>query len=76
DDDGAVHPHIGVAEEAPTIRGIASILVNALDGCTTEDIASVPSDLVEKLGLHQVLRMNRTVGVAALVGRLKKQAAA
>lgn len=76
DDEGRVHPHIGVAEEAPTIAGIGSILVNALDGCTQAEIAAVPSDLVEKLGLHKVLRMNRSVGVAALVGRLKAQAAA
>ena len=76
DDEGRVHPHIGVAEEAPTIAGIAGILVKALDGCTQAEIAAVPNDLVEKLGLHQVLRMNRSVGVAALVTRLKHQAAA
>ncbi|MEM8883175.1 MAG: SufE family protein [Planctomycetota bacterium] len=67
--------YIDVAEEAPTIRGIAGVLVRALDNAPKRDFEALPDDLIATLGLQQVLRMNRAVGVAALVGRIRRAAA-
>jgi cysteine desulfuration protein SufE len=74
-EDDTLHLFIDVAEEAPTIRGIAGILVSALDGAPRAAYAELPTDLVTALGLEDVLRMNRRVGVAALVSRIRRGAA-
>ena len=71
-DDGTRRLFIKVAEEAPTIRGIAGVLVEALDGAVSEAFEAVPDDLIGALGLQDILRMNRVVGIAALVGRIRK----
>ena len=73
-EDGTRRLYIKVAEEAPTIRGIAGILVAALDGKRRADFEAIPDDLVGKLGLQDLLRMNRAVGIAALVGRIRRAA--
>jgi cysteine desulfuration protein SufE len=65
---------IDVAEEAPTIRGFAGILTKALDGRPREEWREIPDDLVNRLGLSGVIRMNRLVGIAALLGRLRAAA--
>jgi cysteine desulfuration protein SufE len=73
--DDTLRLFIDVAEEAPTIRGIAGILVEALDGAPRAAYAELPTDLVAALGLEDVLRMNRRVGVAALAARIRRGAA-
>jgi len=74
-EDGTLRLFIQVAEEAPTIRGIAGILVAALDGKDRADFEAIPDDLIAALGLQQILRMNRVVGIAALVARIRRAAA-
>ena len=74
--DGTTRLYIDVAEEAPTIRGLAGILVDAYDGAPRERFDSLPDDLVNALGLGDVIRMNRVVGVAALVARIRRAVAA
>ncbi|NJL31267.1 MAG: SufE family protein [Phycisphaerales bacterium] len=61
-----------VAEEAPTIRGLISIMVHGLDGATPEEVQALPGDLLAKLGLSGVIRMNRAVGLAAMIARIRK----
>jgi len=74
-DDGVVHIHADVAEEAPTVRGFVSLLVKALEGASADEVEALPNDLVDRLKLSEVLRMNRTVGLAAVLGRIKREAA-
>ena len=71
---GTLRLYLDVAEEAPTIRGFAGILTKALDGRPKEEWRAIPDDLVNRLGLGGVIRMNRLVGIAALVGRLRAAA--
>lgn len=71
DDDRKTHLFIEVAEEAPTIQGFAGILKKCLDGAPPEEVASFPADLIAPLGLSDVIRMNRVVGLSALVARVK-----
>ncbi len=74
-ENGAGHLYVDVAEEAPTVKGILSILIHAYDGAALRDLAQAPSDLVNRLGLSRILRMNRAIGVSAIIGRIKRQAA-
>ncbi len=69
-----VRLYADVAQEAPTIRGLVSILVHALDGATAEQVRAVPGDLLAKLGLDGAIRMNRVVGLAAMIGRIRRAA--
>lgn len=74
-DDGSFRLHIHVGEEAPTIKGFLSILVAAYDGADPRDVGSMPANLVERLGLTGVIRMNRMIGLDAIMGRIRRGAA-
>jgi cysteine desulfuration protein SufE len=65
-----------VAREAPTVRGFVSLLVMALDGGPVAAAAALPIDLLHSLKLDEVLGMTRTQGLSAIVGRLRRGAAA
>ena len=41
---GGIHFYFDIPKQSPTVRGLASILLNGLDGCTLEEIISVPAD--------------------------------
>ena len=69
---GAVTLHADVAEESPTVKGFVSILVEALSGASAADLAAIPGDLVDRLGLGDALRMTRSMGLSAIVARLKR----
>lgn len=71
-----VHLILDVAEEAPTIKGFLSIIVQAFDHHPACEIAALPLDLVNRLGLSSVIRMNRAHGIAAIITRIRNDAAA
>jgi cysteine desulfuration protein SufE len=73
---GSVRLRIAVAEEAPTVKGILSIIVHAYDRSTPAQIATIPADLLSRLGLSSCIRMNRAVGLNAIIARIKREAAA
>jgi cysteine desulfuration protein SufE len=71
---GRLALYLHVAEEAPTIQGFAGILVEALNDAPVEDYEGLPDDLVDRLGLGEVIRMNRRIGIAALLARIRAAA--
>lgn len=71
---GTLHIHADVGPEAPTVRGFVSLLVRGLEGASCEEIQQVPNDLVHQLGLNDLLRMNREVGLSAVLSRIKREA--
>ncbi len=73
--DGKLRLHVDVAEEAPTVKGLLAILVEAYDNAPADEVMAMPDDLLNRLGLDQLLRMNRAVGFSAMVGRVKREAA-
>ena len=68
--------HADAPREAPTVRGFVSLLARGIQGAKPEEIASVPSDLLDRLGLSEALGMTRMQGLSAMIGRLKRMAAA
>ena len=74
--DGKVHIHADVPPESPTVRGFVSLLARALDGAAPAEVARVPDDLLDQLGLTETLGMTRTQGLTAILGRVKRAAAA
>ncbi len=74
-EDGGLHIHVDVAEEAPTVKGILSIVVDAYEGAPPEEAERLPDDLLERLCLTNVIRMNRALGLRAITGRIRRRAA-
>jgi len=71
-----VHLILDVAGEAPTIKGFLSIILQAFDHHPAHEIVALPLDLVNRLGLSSVIRMNRAHGIAAIITRIRNGAAA
>jgi cysteine desulfuration protein SufE len=73
---GRVHIHADVPRESPTVRGFISLLARALEGAAPEDVANLPDDLLDQLGLTETLGMTRTQGLTAILQRIKRSVAA
>ena len=75
-EDGKVHIHADVPRESPTVRGFISLLARTLEGAAPEDVAKIPDDLLDQLGLSETLGMTRTQGLTAILQRIKRSVAA
>ena len=61
--------------EAPTTRGFASILAEALDGRTVGEVLDTPETVTGELGLAEVVSPLRLNGMAGMLARIKRQLA-
>jgi len=73
--DGPLEMHADVADEAPTVKGVLSIIIDAFHGRPPSDVRALPTDLISKLGLSRHIRMQRAVGLNAIIGRIRNRAA-
>lgn len=62
--------------EAPTVRGFVALLAREIKDASPKDVAAIPSDLLDRLRLTELLGMTRMQGLTAIVGRIKRMAAA
>lgn len=60
-----------VPSESPTVRGIISVLLNALDGRPIQEIEEIPTDLLYRLGLQNKIGSVRLLGINAILIRLR-----
>jgi cysteine desulfuration protein SufE len=72
---GGMYFYFNVPQESPTVRGLAAILGDGLDGATPEQVLSVPNDFYLPMELHRVLTMQRMNGFAAILAHMKRLAA-
>ncbi len=61
-----------VAPEAPTVKGFVAILAAAVNGRPAEEVAAIPDDLLERLGLAPVLGILHARGLQAITARIKR----
>ncbi|MEM8532961.1 MAG: SufE family protein [Chloroflexota bacterium] len=66
--------YFDVPEEAPTVRGYASVLSQALHGLTPEQVLALPTTFFEDMGLQKVLSPQRLNGITALLAHVKRLA--
>ena len=59
--------------EAPTTRGFAGILHAGLDGLTADQVLATPGEFSSQLGLQDLVSPLRLRGMAAMLGRIKRQ---
>lgn len=74
--EGGVVLHADAPREAPTVRGFVSLLARGLEGAAPADVAALPPDLLDQLGLSEALGMTRMHGLTAMIGRLRRMAGA
>jgi cysteine desulfuration protein SufE len=68
-----VHLFFSAPAEAPTTRGFASILHEALDGKTAEQVLAVDEDFANRIGLAEAVSPLRMRGMRAMLHRIKRQ---
>ena len=69
----SVSLYFSAPPEAPTTRGFAGVLQEGLDGLPAAQILAVPDDVPERLGLTRAITPLRMRGMAAMLGRIKRQ---
>ena len=74
-EDDTVHLRADVPREAPTARAFTSIMVEAFDGATPEEVANAPDDVLHQLALNDLLGAQRTRGLSAIYRRIKNEVA-
>lgn len=65
--------HFDAPPEAPTTRGFAGILAEGLSGSSPAEVLETPDDFYQEMGLAEVISPLRLRGMAAMLGRLKRQ---
>ena len=71
--DATVHLFFDAPREAPTTRGFAGILHTGLDGLGADEVLATPAEFTGQLGLQELVSPLRLRGMAAMLGRIKRQ---
>ena len=72
--DGGVHFHLDIPAQSPTVRGLASILGNGLNGSTPEEIITVPGDFFLPMNLQEAVSQQRLTGFMGVLAHMKQEA--
>ena len=72
-DDGIVF-HVDCPPQSPTVRGLASILFNGLNGSSLEEILSVPADFFLPMKLEEAVSQQRLNGFIGVLAHMKQAA--
>ena len=72
--DGGVHFYLDIPAQSPTVRGLASILGNGLNGSTPEEIISVPGDFFLPMNLQEAVSQQRLTGFMGVLAHMKQEA--
>ncbi len=70
-DDGGLIYHFDIPPQSPTVRGLASLLANGLNGCQPEEILSVPADFYLPMKLEEAITQQRITGFVGVLAHMK-----
>lgn len=71
--DDTVRLFFDAPPEAPTTRGFAGILHAGLDQLSADEVLATPGEFSSQLGLQDLVSPLRLRGMAAMLGRIKRQ---
>jgi cysteine desulfuration protein SufE len=74
DANGGITFHLDIPPQSPTVRGLASILANGLNGSTLEEILSVPPDFFLPMKLDEAVSQQRLNGFVGVLAHMKQAA--
>ena len=72
--DGGIVFHLDIPPQSPTVRGLASILTNGLNGSTLEEIISVAGDFFLPMKLDEAISQQRLNGFIGVLAHMKQAA--
>lgn len=72
--DGGIVFHLDIPPQSPTVRGLASILTNGLNGSTLQEILSVPADFFLPMKLEEAVSQQRLNGFVGVLAHMKQAA--
>jgi cysteine desulfuration protein SufE len=70
--DGRLFYHFDIPPQSPTVRGLAAILANGLNGSAPEEILSVPADFYLQMDLQSALTLQRLNGLSGMLAHMKQ----
>jgi len=68
---GGLSFYADIPPQSPTVRGLASVLLNGLNGCTPEEVISVPADFYLPMNLQEAISGQRLNGFAGVLAHMK-----
>lgn len=71
--DGRIELEADVPHNAPTVRGLVTLVVRSLQGMPAADVLQLPDDLLPILRLDKALGMQRQQGLRGLIQRIKRE---
>ncbi|MCZ4325281.1 SufE family protein [Brachybacterium paraconglomeratum] len=71
--EATAHLFFSAPPEAPTTRGFAAILAEALDGRSVGEVLGTPDTVTGELGLAEVVSPLRLNGMSGMLARIKRQ---
>lgn len=74
-DAGKVRIHSYAPPEAPTVRGFMGFLMEQLEDAPVEEVEALPRDLLDRMGLGEVLGVTRTRGLSSVLERIRRDTA-
>jgi cysteine desulfuration protein SufE len=72
--DGTLQFYFDIPPQSPTVRGLASILAQGLNGCTAEEILAVPADFFLPMKLEEAITQQRINGFIGVLAHMKHAA--
>ncbi len=72
---GGIIFHFDIPPQSPTVRGLAAILANGLNGCTPEEVLAVPADFYTPMNLQEAISYQRLNGFQGVLAHMKQAAA-
>jgi len=72
--DGGIIFHFDIPPESPTVRGLATILANGLNGSKPEEIIAVPADFFLPMNLKEAVSQQRINGFIGVLAHMKLKA--
>jgi cysteine desulfuration protein SufE len=72
--DGGITYYFDIPPQSPTVRGLASILANGLNGSKPEEILTVPGDFFLPMKLQEAISQQRINGFMGVLAHMKQTA--
>lgn len=73
--DGGIIFYFDIPPQSPTVRGLAAILSNGLNGCKPEEVIAVPADFYTPMNLQEAISYQRLNGFQGVLAHMKQSAA-
>ena len=72
--EGGLTFYFDIPPQSPTVRGLAAILINGLNGSLPETVLSVPSDFYTQMNLQEAISFQRLNGFPGMLLHMKQVA--